>query len=1230
MEQKERKRTSISPLGLNLSTPDNVVEDGALEVCHNLRFANGAWRNVQEFEHKDIPESLADKDLLYIHPVQGLYNYISRDEDVVTTTKIDYYGTTAYSLEQQGGGGFNAILNYVLDKPLSSVGAESNGVSLYKSNALHTQYNKVGDVVDYRDGVLTYIPKGLSTEDGYITLYYADVNYRKLAKTYNDRFYFVTTTPSPNTGSNAVFVKRGDNYYYWGVIKKITNSTFTINEVESGEDVTCRVDGVTLEHIYLKRCLRNKFGVVQFYCNAYEEWAIYTRGEYIGYFNDQSSEFGGETIKSINDGSAVVYLYNDADDNEVAFARNSGESEEAYKNRYLADIEESSQIWVMEHSACAHTVYPDTQGGSCITFVSDEMVDSEPLPTLDKCYADESKNIVSKTSYNAIHISAYDYEGRHIYTFPDTTQISSITHFGNMLICRDLDRLTTSYFIYGEGTYKPYGNEGKTSLSFKVTVADSIHSPRMTDVPMFYKASGYSASDGSLDGRLFLGAGEVVMPLNKETPNALDRGANLQLINAENQYFRGEFALFVVARAKDGTEIYRTPPQVFRSETLLGTNANVMIYNAADTPDANDEQYYAEAYDFYPYSYLVWDKKLFDRAMGIDKNNPSYEKWHYWIHRYKRYQKQVKPFLDSVKASDLYTLNIDINAEGNNIHTIAIYSTRLYPLFVFEDGGVKTNPVDILNEPFYEMKTFSDGERSYTITYDDFNNIEAKTDKIYEPTQSGEDSFFSREGMEYNNVYHSYDMYVLKPNIDNNTLVGNKGDNLPSLECMTTSRVYDGSVVYATYPAEELFADGSLIYAPSQSNVIVLPDAIREISFGYKDGNDLVALGKFTPEYSKSLNVSYIDNRVEDVFSSNKLGIMQPNGRWNPNTYGDFVRSMQEKSCTYKKYTSINLCNLDADEDVACVPSYPISVTNRIQASDYGNPLTNPYNRSYRVGSANNKIIAINSAAIEMSDAKFGEFPLYVFTTEGVYALQTGGETLYSNVVPISQHIAINPNTLAVDGAVLFFTDKGLHSLSRRGAQLISAGLHEDDNRIPEWMRTCKMVYMPEYNEVMCVLVSEENVTTGKAYILSLDNMCWSERDIPQGLWMNTEEIMVERTLHDLANEGGAVKKEIVMETRPIKLGANKELKRLETLIVRFEADEDEELEVTIKGSIDGVEYKDLRKVPATTNTDVLIRRTPASVKYLKFVVKSSNLQSSIRLIRFDTEHYLRFVRKMR
>lgn len=1228
MEQKERKRISISPLGLNLSTPDNVVEDGALEVCHNLRFANGAWRNVQEFDKKDIPESLADKNILYIHPVQGVYNYISQDEVEVKKSKIKYYGTTAYRLA-------NLLrIDYFTNKPLLGTTNNPNGISLYEKSV--TSPYIIGQVVNYDNGVLTYAPKDITPDDGYITLYYSDVFYRKQNNSYSERFYF--TSEDIGT-SKAVFIKKGDNYIFFGEVTKVAGVIATVKEKESGDSFTVRIDAIATESVYLPRRVegRNNYFV------EYERFALYAISDRIGYVQDVSdvdpnSNLPTSTPKFIGDADFPTYLYLDDEGNEKEFHRESNEYgnnnatvNTLYLERYKAEVPEEQQIWGVRHNVC-YTYYEDGEEfGLCTTVYSWLMMDNDPLPTISNFYADSSKDIVETMTSSATQLTAYNEAGEQIYVFPDTTSNYLFDHFGNMLICRDADRQTTNYFIFGENTYKPYGNEGKTSLSFSVSVKDTIHSPDMADVPMFYKAAGFSAEDGSLDGRLFLGAGEIALPLNKAYPEILDAASNLRLRNEHNGYFRGELAMFVVARAKDGTEIYRTPPQVFRSETLLGVEADVMLYSMRDTQETEGATiYYEEADQYFPYVYLVWQRKLFDKAMGVDKSNPSYKKWDTWIHKHKRYSKFVQPFLDSVKAADLYKLDVDIKAEGNNIHEVAIYTTRLYPLFVFERGSIKVNPVEILNEPFYEMTVLTDGELKYTITYEDLHNIEANSDKIYKLSQSGEDTFFAHNGVEYNNVYHSFDIEILKPKVGNISLTGVSGDNLPSLECMTTSRLYDDSVTFATYTAAEVFGNENNLFSQTQPTLISFPEALREVAFGYPNGNNIVALGKFSPEYSTTLNVSYITGIIEESLNTDDTGIMQPNGYWTKTSYSTFVNKMQKASRTFKKYAPINLCNLDVNEDVTCIPSYPIQVSNRIQASDYGNPLTNPYNRSYRVGTTNNKIVAINSAAIKMSDTKFGEFPLYVFTTEGIYALQTGSDTLYSNVIPISKHIAINPNTLAVEGAVLFFTDKGLHSLTAKGVQLISAGLHEDNNRIPEWMHTCRMVYLPEFNEAMCVLVNDDGTTTGKAYILSLDNMCWSEREIPQGIWTNTEEVMIGQTLYDLDNESNVIKKVITMETRPIKLGANKELKRLETLVVRFEADEDEELEVTIKGSIDGVEYKDLRKVSATTNTDVLIRRTPASVKYLKFVVKSSNLQSSIRLIRFDTEHYLRFVRKMR
>lgn len=1256
MEHKERTRTSISPLGLNKSTPDNVVEDGALEVCHNLRFANGAWRNVQEFSAKDIPDALKNKKIEYIHPVGGEHNFITKQETEVRETRVKFYGMrsqpTNNEIVQPKGSGdttpsptFDSgdidmskfpmvgildsfYTNYYLDAPLSIARKNPSSVTLYDKDLV-----KMGVVDSFDKGVLSYIPE--QDGRGVFILYSADVAYLKLGETLNETFYFVSDTPSTEYGHNAVFIKRGDNYYYYGGIILVENDTYAIREKATGIVISCNISSLNMVRDMFKKGIFN--GEEAIYFNVYEENAIFYSDDFssLGYLSDTSAETESSTTPkfSINENGIIKYYCWGIDDDEVEFEReitaSKTETDEEYLARYY-QLSEELQILGNQKKVCLNFV--QNGGGQCWSFYTWEIVDNHAFPSIPFFHAVPANNITEEIVVGTrSSLTAWDKDGAELGNFANLSGGITIDHFGNMLIVRDFETSNTHYYLFSEGVYQPYGNMGTTQLSFSVSVKDSIKSPRLRDVPMFYKAPGYASADGSLDGRLFVGAGEPILSLAPLRYDTLNPAGNILLPNSElNGYFRGELALFVVARSEDGTEICRSAPQAFRSETLLDADANVFLFNPIS--DAIYKEY-PQAYDpeYLTNTYLIWDRMLWDEGVGITKDTPpAYEKWDKRASR-KRSQEILKPFLEGVTASDFYKLEMNISAEGNNIHEIAIYSTRLYPLFVFENNAIKTNPVDVLNEPFYEMKVLSDGERSFTITYNDLNNIEAKTDAVYKPMQSAEDTFFSAKGIEYNNAYHAYDIEVLTPPMASSTMVGVHEDTLAD---MVTSRLYNNSTVYASYAAQNVFSQDVRKYkgfAPTQDYFISFREQIKEVLFGKMsaDRKYINALGRFLPEYSTSLNCSYIVNKNKDVYDSDDAGLMFPNVKWDSSTYQTFVRKMQDCSRSFRKYKPVSLLNLEVAEDRVCIPAYPIEVPNRVQVSETGNPLTNPYNLSYRIGTTNNEIITMNSVAVKLSDAKFGEFPLYVFTKEGIYAMQTGTETAYSNIIPIAKDVAINPNTLATSGAVFFFTEKGLHSISKDGVNLISAGLHEDSNRIPDWMYTCKLVHLPEYNEIMCVLM-DNNVTTGKAYIFSIDNQCWSEREVPQGQVFNDHEVVDLNIISDLESEGDVVKKDIVMETRPIKLGANKELKRLETLVVRFEADKDEELEITIKGSIDGVEYKDLRKVSATTNTDVLIRRTPASVKYLKFVVKSSNLQSSIRLIRFDTEHYLRFVRKIR
>ena len=1266
MEQKERTRTSISPLGLNKSTPDNVVEDGALKVCHNLRFANGAWRNVQEFEQKSVPAALRGKDILYAHPIGGKTNYLTKNTTQSKTTRVTHYGMRSQPMAIAPKGideGSSAtptadfgdvvannpmsdILNkvseiYYLDAPLSVVRSNPNGVLLYDK-----KLDEIGSVAGYHNGKLSYfIQDGVYTE-GYLALHYANVAVSRLGEVSNKVLYFLNETITTDTGKNAVIVKSGDNYVYYGKVVAADNGVYAIEERGTGITVSCAIPTTTYTEVRFSHIIALSNADYLYY-NVYEENALvmFSSTGGVGYLHNTAEEYSEAIPKFTLDANnnKLFYSYDEKRGTEVKFKRNDVistseikyESDEDYIARYKRDVNIDAQIWGYELKPCLTYVSPEERFICLSPFYSWDMYEAEPLPYIPFFYADEALNISEEVTKEVATISAWDESGSFVGNVGKFSNNFTLDHFGNMLIVRDLDSRSTHYYVFSEGAYQTYGSAGKADVSFSVSIKDSIPSPKMTDVPMYYKTPNISAEDGSLDGRMFVGAAEPIAPLG-----AFNSNSNL-LLSHSDKYFRGELAIFVVARAKDGSEIFRTPPQMVRSETLLNEERDIFVFipetieertNLDDGNPDNDVIVHYKAEEFYPYCYLVWNRQYLNHAffLGDATRDSAYKRYNTWKNKYNRYEKNIQPILDSVRASDMYTLNVDIEADGQNIYDLAIYATRLYPLFTLEGETLRTNNVDVLNEPFYLMKTLSGNERSYTITYSDLENIETKTDLVYKPTQSGETSFFATHAFEYNNCYHSYDIEVLKPSLNPDSLLGSTENTVTD---MVTTRLYDGAAYYAHYSAGDVFANDARElhgFALSQPHMIAFSHPLRNIIFGKVEGNRISATGKFTPEYSTALDCSYIINKEDNLYDSDIAGEVRPNGeKWTQKTYSQFVQAMQNASRTSRKYKPIVLQNLAVAEDISILPHYPIKVSNRIQVSDTNNPTANPYERSYRIGSLNNEIIAINSAAIEMSDAKFGEFPLYVFTKEGIFAMQSGTENLYSAIIPISKDVAINPNTLAVNGAVLFFTDKGLHMLSQNGVQLISAGLHEENNRIPEWMYTCRMVHLPEYNEVMCALMDGDE-TIGKAYVLSLDNSCWSEREVPSGYILNNNEVVGLQTIANLENESNEVKKVIEMETRPIKLGAGKELKRLETLILRFEADKDEELEVTIKGSIDGVEYKDLRKVSANTNTDVLIRRTPASVKYLKFAVKGVNISSGIRIIGFDTEHYLRFLRKMR
>lgn len=102
-----------------------------------------------------------------------------------------------------------------------------------------------------------------------------------------------------------------------------------------------------------------------------------------------------------------------------------------------------------------------------------------------------------------------------------------------------------------------------------------------------------------------------------------------------------------------------------------------------------------------------------------------------------------------------------------------------------------------------------------------------------------------------------------------------------------------------------------------------------------------------------------------------------------------------------------------------------VNVPNKIYTSEVNNPFFFPLLGINTVGSG--IIMGMSSANKALSQGQFGQFPLYAFTTDGVWAMAVSSNGTYSAKQPITRDVCINSDSITqLDDAVLFATDRGI------------------------------------------------------------------------------------------------------------------------------------------------------------------------------------------------------------
>lgn len=275
---------------------------------------------------------------------------------------------------------------------------------------------------------------------------------------------------------------------------------------------------------------------------------------------------------------------------------------------------------------------------------------------------------------------------------------------------------------------------------------------------------------------------------------------------------------------------------------------------------------------------------------------------------------------------------------------------------------------------------------------------------------------------------------------------------------------------------------------------------------------------------------------------------------------------------------SMTITSVVDSDNAVCAQVNDIShYPNAVLQSNVATPFLFPSSLMTSLGVQ--KISALSSAAKALSQGQFGQFPLYAFTSEGVWALEVSSTGTYTAKQPITRDVCKNPNAVTqLDSAVIFPTDRGIMLLSGSQVQCISEAINSEypfdvrklpgfeklhnmlnhkpstDKCLPtlpfsEFLKQCQMIYDYVHQRI---IVYAPNITY--AYVLSLKTKQWGMMfsNITSHLNAYPEALAVDannNVLNFSVQNAEAVK--CLYVTRPLKLESANVLKTIDTLIQR-------------------------------------------------------------------------------
>ena len=211
------------------------------------------------------------------------------------------------------------------------------------------------------------------------------------------------------------------------------------------------------------------------------------------------------------------------------------------------------------------------------------------------------------------------------------------------------------------------------------------------------------------------------------------------------------------------------------------------------------------------------------------------------------------------------------------------------------------------------------------------------------------------------------------------------------------------------------------------------------------------------------------------------------------------------------------------------------------------------------------KVVGVAVASTALSQGQFGQFPLYVFTEDGIWVMETSADGSFTTSKPLSREVCINPDSIiSIDNAVVFITAKGVMMIQGSEVMNISPymnGKHYEPNESAKsiirnqegfdelekaisdktpftaFMKTAKVAY--DYNGQRLIFISSDS-NIDFQYIYKIDTQTWHK--------ISFEDLNIKSTLnsypecHVLGELLGTLSPSYATQQAAYLLGMNKEV----------------------------------------------------------------------------------------